>query len=108
MIREAQMYEAMAMSPGSVNIMPRMSYSRNQVQWVTREQVERATNPFGTGMVIHHYAVDEASDMPDVSGWDVPAMEALQSMPAMTEIDLLPEIEENLNIELDNPPMSSA
>ena len=98
---EAMMYEEMArVHPGSVNIMPRMSY--NQVRYMSREQVESsavfgadvAENPFGTG-VMWHNGIDSvqsnevvAPPMPimsiydeevDISPWDVPETETPMS-----------------------------
>jgi len=83
---EARMYEEMArIHPGSVNIMPRMSY--NNTTWHTG--VDTSENPFGTGVVMHHY-VDEAQNIDratleelsavDISSWDV-AETMLQDYP---------------------------
>jgi len=64
---EAMMYEEMArVHPGSINIMPRMSYSqyaRGRVE--TSDWGGNDINPFGTGVIAHHViGVDEAADVP--------------------------------------------
>lgn len=71
-MRDMIQYEEMVRNtvPGGHIGMPPMSYIRNQVQSVTREQVESSSwgadvagNTFGTGAVMYHYAVDEASSI---------------------------------------------
>jgi len=114
---EARMYEEMArIHPGSVNIMPRMSY--NQVRYMSREQVESsavfgadvAENPFGTG-VIWHNGIDVAQSN-DVVAPPMPRMSIFEDEypdTADEADDILRELLQDTDTTVEgNAPMSSA
>lgn len=115
MMRDMIQYEEMArnMVPGGHIVVPRMNYDRLRQWYATGTNL--TSSPYGSGTVVHHAVSNEVTWAGEASSIDRATLEAMSApMPTPQwevfedEYPSTPEEVENIDIDLDTRPMSSA